>query len=90
MGAASSTLTGLPPRLRQKKHNYPPYADSSEQQRPGTTYRLALRADASARIQIVSDSLTTTPADDATLPRVSVPSIVHKAALIAYQRRYRL
>lgn len=68
----------------------PPYADSSEQQRPGTTYRLALRADASARIQIVSDSLTTTPADDATLPRVSVPSIVHKAALIAYQRRYRL
>ena len=44
-----------------------PYADGSPQQLLGATYRLALRADATARIRLVSDMLTTTPADDATL-----------------------
>lgn len=44
-----------------------PYADGSPQHLLGTTYRLALRADAGACIQIAGDTLTTTPADAATL-----------------------
>ena len=74
----------------QPQENQPPapYADGSPQHLLGTTYRLALRTGASARIQIAGDTLTTTPADDATLATRfrafhHAQSLAHIPALVA-------